>query len=165
MTIISQQQLDDHCKNIVDTSGRYYDNLGDFFTVLYNTCRWVEVYELSRWGTEDLETYFCQTAKGGNVRSINAASLPSNFLFLISTALSTWDVCRYNSMRKYSARFALFPSLYCLDKQIELHCFRHNHIKYLYSLGNSYEQIATYMGEVDPDNIKGYVESIIYYNE
>jgi hypothetical protein len=164
-TFLTNSQIEEHCNHIVLLSSRYYGDLLAFFqTIYYTGCRWIELYELSRWTYDGLRGYTVQCAKGSTTRYIDEANVAE----FIKTKIANGDQInpnsRYNSMSIYAERFALFPHLRCKDKEISLHIFRHNLVKKLYDLGYTPEMIGVIIGEIDVKNVNIYVNSQIYYN-
>jgi len=48
-------------------------------------------------------------------------------------------------------------------KELTTHFFRHKLCKNLYNQGQTVQQIATYIGEINLNNISGYINSSIFY--
>lgn len=121
--------------------------------------RWIEIFELDRWSYDDHGTYYIQTAKGGNLRSWREVDIPLFYLTCLQSEMITFPYVRYSTFNRTLRRTFVDYPIWHGDKNVTSHIFRYTRVKDLYESGQNIKQIADYLGEVDLDNIQGYIDA------
>ena len=139
-------------------------SLIDFYYNLYNTgLRVNELQDASRWEITPAGDYLCSVQKGGVDRLFTSSELSTFFTSSLAYGLDVYRACRYSTASRYLNKVIWPLSLFVNDKSITTHLFRHNKIKQLANSGLTVPQIATYIGERDPQNIQGYLNAKVYF--
>lgn len=163
MTPISDELLIQFC---LDSVQRFYNFdywAGMLFDLMHNTgIRYVEGYELTRWTDNEDGTFTLDTAKNSNNRIILNNLIPVNFQNLIRNEETEFSNLRYKQSTRYFNRYFIPIPLYHGSKRVTTHIYRYNIVKKMYLDDWNYQQIATWLGEVEVQNIIDYQQAIIY---
>jgi hypothetical protein len=164
--IISPEDLDKMCIEAIDVASGLIPHAFDLYTLLYNFgLRYIEAYELNRWEFYEGKNYKVQTAKGGNPRLCDMASIPERYLALIDGETEFYNWCRYSTFtRSFHRTFINYPISHD-GKNVTTHIFRYNRIKQLYVQQWDIRQISEWIGEIDERNTQGYIEAVLTFED
>lgn len=162
MKVLSNQEITEICEKIVATSEKHDLFLYSVFDTLNKTgLRCNEVLEFNRWNILSENLFQVTTEKKSNPRLFAADELNPLYSDLLKNDATVLLIHNYKSIARKFKLFCPFTRLTVGSKQISTHLFRHNYVKMLYHQGQTIEQIAAKIGEKDPKNILGYINSQI----
>ncbi|MEP7168764.1 MAG: hypothetical protein ABI855_05285 [Bacteroidota bacterium] len=162
MTILTDTEIDDVCTNILSNVSTYEPHLFAMFQTMYNLgCRETETVTLSRWTPSGFHLFDLQTMKRGGIRVISYDVLPALFISTVLNPPSRGFLYSARNLRDVFNKFSPYRNIFCKDKEIACHLFRHNKMKQLFNEGNDYNQIANYFAVSDAFVAQYYVTSVI----
>lgn len=164
MAIITTEQLDSYCRQAVDNAHSYSFFYGVCYLTQFNIgCRWIELYDLSRWSFSETYGWQLQPAKGNNLRTSIKNDLSEDWTNILLGDMTKMDYCRYSSFtRSFRFLFPVWP-VYCGEKDVTSHIFRYNKFKQLYEVEEqSIDFIKSYMGEVETLNVNTYINAVLH---
>lgn len=162
MTTLTDTEIDNECLSILNYISTYEPFLYAMFLVMYNLgTRESESVELSRWSPGGFHLFNLQTMKRGGIRVISYDDLSSTFIESVLNPPARGFLYSSRNLRLVFDKFSSYSAIYCKDKQISCHLFRHNKMKKLFNEGNSYNKIKNYFAVSDDFVAQYYVESII----
>ena len=162
MPILSYEDIYEACADFINWSKNISTQEKSFFSDLFYTgCRWIDLFETSRWSDYSTELYKLQPAKSNNPRYILKSICSTQLKALIENENSQNNYCHYSRVRRCFAANFMYPSAYVGSKDVALHIFRHCFAKSLHEEGYTDEQIANIMGETDVANARTYIYSTI----
>ena len=160
--VLSNEEINNACLHILETSLSKDVLLNDIFQNYYNTgLRANELLQISRWSKNIDDKFICDTEKGSNDRIFESSELTP---FFIASFLAGEEPYLYNSFSTVNLYFQRWlPYAFCRvnSKNLGVCMFRHNKIKQMKDNGQTFEQIKLYFGEVELNNILGYYNSQI----
>lgn len=130
----------------------------DWFTVLNNTgCRWIEVYEMTRWSNIGSDRFTVDTAKNSNNRTFLNTDLTFNFITWIDARIPFNYYFRYYKAQRIFNRHFYHYDLSIGNKQVSVHFWRYMYAKRLKLEGYKDDEIKDAMGEVSQANANLYI--------
>lgn len=161
--VLSNTEIDNICRLIVERTGNYDLYSYMVFETLYNTgLRINELIDYSRLELIDTNTVLIQTQKFSNPRIIHLSEFNITYIenfvnnnlrnFIRSYSYYSSKITAYNNE---------YPNLYVEGKKVTTHIFRHNYVKKLSDSGLSVTEISAIIGERDNKNTLGYIYSQI----
>lgn len=150
---------------------QFFDNLGGTQEPYYGLfiCQYLyglrfnEVQKAINWERLSPHVYKVQLSKGQSFRTIDS-NPPATYP--LDGFLPAFDYFVFANNTTASILFNRhFPKKLFLDtgKSITSHFFRHFKVKELISQGQTINQIAALFGEINPNNIAGYANSVIQF--
>jgi hypothetical protein len=158
--IIDNKLLHEACFNAMIDSYSLSLLYGTMYELNYNLgLRWIEAYEMSRWTRLSEFNWNLDTAKNSADRIIDESKIPPLYLQMLIDETQFYDYCRYSSYsRSFHRLLPWYPVLYG-NKDVTTHIFRYNLFKQMNDDGVPLHEIASYFGEKDENNVKGYIEA------
>lgn len=161
--ILTFAELHQYCNDFLTNINNFDTFLHDFSLNLYNTgLRFNELFQLDRWDPYGEESVECDTEKDSYNRIFNYSELTVPFITSVYSNESVYLTCRYTTYIRYFHRYFPFYPLYCGNKGISSHIFRHHKAKEMHEDGYTDEEIQLYLGEKELQNARGYIYSNIY---
>jgi len=162
MTTLTDSEITNVCDTVYRAAKEYEPFIGSMFETMWlYGCRETETVELSRWTDAGSSSTNLQTMKRGGIRNFLNADLPSIFYSAIVAPPERGFLYSSRNLRDVFNKFSPYPQIYCKEKEISCHLFRHNAMKTLYNAGVSYSDIALYFAVSDAFVAQYYVDSII----
>ena len=163
MKKLTDNQINNICRRIVETSEKYDIFLHSVFETLFLTgLRAGEVVDFSRWSADSYGNLIVQTQKNSNPRTFEITDISPVFADVILTGNTQLINFNYKYLQRSFRRFADYPQLFVGNKQVSTHLFRHNKAKRLFVAGYTETEIQNYLGEKDLKNALAYINSDIY---
>jgi integrase len=163
MKILSLDEINKVCNDIVIRTFNYNEYLHSCFQVLFSTgCRCGEVANLRLWSFDGPNMVKWQTIKRGGVRRIPAIELPPLFLSFIQNPPASGFIASKRNLRSAFDIFSPYQEIFTLDKQISTHLFRHNRMKQLFYSGWSVNDLRVYFAVGADEVPEYYINSVIY---
>lgn len=135
-----------------------------YFTDLYNTgLRCEELKNFDLWSFDQSNNICVQPLKGGNLRTGLQSDLSDYCIRNFTTGTPCYSRLSQSTLCYWLETFMVPHHIYHESKSLKTHLFRHNKAKQMSSLGFSLADIQTYFGEVNPINMKSYINSDLYY--
>jgi integrase len=164
MGILTNVQLNNAINTFIGVIAKMEPQMYDFCLFNYNYgFRYHELKDYTRWINNGDGTATCNTEKGSNDRTLNWIDLPIELRNAITFQSEAFGSIRYSTFTRLFKRYFKPNTVNTLHKGISSHIFRHNLVKLKHDNGMSFDDIATFLGEVDTGNIVDYYHSIIYY--
>lgn len=140
-----------------------------FYHALYECqfnigCRYIELYDLTRWQWDGKDYYTLSPGKGNKERTFSGSDLGETFPLLVQGDLQYVDFCRRAAFsRSFKKLFPIYP-IWHGQKNVTSHIFRYNRIKWMYFNDRySEDDIASWFGEVNVKNIQIYIDAKLEY--
>jgi hypothetical protein len=142
----------------------YFDmSLIDICQNLYRTgLRYNEISTISNFSMLSETEVIIQTSKGSNPITVPISDLTPNLLTCISTQAPPYREARYSTFCRWIEKALGTWQPYTSGKRLSAHLFRHNRFKQLHEERFTVAEIQLKTGEVNPLNVLGYIDSIIY---
>lgn len=162
MHLLSTEEISTLCENIVSVAEKHDLFLHAVFDTLNLTgLRCNEALEFERWTILTDNLFQVTTEKKSSPRLFNAEELNPLYSDLLKNDATYLLTHNYKSVARKFKLFCPYSNLVVGNKQISTHLFRHNYVKKLFNQGQSIQQISDKIGEKEPKNILGYVNSQI----
>lgn len=164
MIIVSNEELELICKQIVVTAKSNYPMYYPHIYLLYKTgCRIGEVFDFRMHYNEERNTINIIAQKKNYVREIPVDETFN--LELLNRLMNRQDLFYLNIRNLQRSLKKLMPisNIFCGKKNIGAHIFRHNYIRKLLADGKTIEEINEHMGYTRQTVEDTYLSAIIYY--
>lgn len=158
-------QLTTDSLNFIEAISVFSPRFALFYETAYSIgCRFEELTDISRFQVVGINDITFQPSKGNNIRYLLMSDLPSAFVQMVKQQESYFQHIDYGTNSRYFAQYwPNYPIIYeGFNKVVRFYCFRYRYIWQLYDLGYDIRRIAKIMGEVDVNNIRGYVDKKLY---
>ena len=164
MNIISDATLDNMFQQLTVTVSSISMYFHDWCKMQYlYGMRYNETKDSKRWTLYTPSTYSVQCEKGDNHRYILVSQVPQYIQYAISNNLELWSQFRQRTAERWINDYNAIGNIKCGNRGASTYLFRYNCFKQLHLMGYSDDYIASYMGETDTKNVKGYYNAILYY--
>lgn len=161
--LVSDVVLDSILLRFIERLRKYDYCMYPIFKTLYDHgFRISEVLEAKRWGLNEHGIYRIETEKGSLPRFVNYYEVEPKYRNELEYLNYSGDLRNYSQVKRRFESF--FGATFFTENNRKLitHLFRHNFVKKKKKEGLSIDEIAKKIGEVNKDNVIGYVESRIY---
>jgi len=163
MQIITNQELNSSLLKFLEGLDYYYPVTKPLFQLLYNKgFRSIEVNDLQRFTIVNENQIRFKPAKNNNYRTFLISDFPSDFIAAIRNHSPKYISISCNTMRYTFNNLYKYRKVFSGDKEISLHLFRYNFCRKLFDSGETNEQIAEKLGEIDLSNLDSYLYADIY---
>lgn len=160
---LTRAEINNVCKRAVEYSYSYSPEIFTCFETMYTIgCREGEVCDLSRWQLNPNNTAILITLKRGGTRTFVTSDLPQSLIAAIQNYGNHPFVKSSRRLRSYFNQVSIVGKIWCKEKEISCHLFRHNRVKQLHIEGKSFQWIADYLTVSSEEVAKYYNDSIIY---
>ena len=143
----------------------YTDIYWGFFYYLYMTgLRPNEIRNAINWDFSDPAGIAVPLSKGQAVRILDVEEFP---VAITLEAFANYEMFKYVNPTTANRLFNVYFSpryLLASGKYLGTYLLRHSFIKNLYDQTGSISYVASIMGEINENNISGYVNSAIFYH-
>jgi len=134
------------------------------FVDLFNTgLRSCEILDKNRFTLNENGEYLINTAKGSNDRVLNSLYFSELFNDAFLSGNFLYENISYQRLDYIFKISWGTPNVYQHKKRLSTHLFRHMLCKSMYNNAIEVQDIADFMGEVNNNNILGYINSVIQY--
>jgi hypothetical protein len=152
-----------YCNLVYNDTATKNDYFSPFFELIkVSGCRFIEAVELTRWSKIGISKYLLNCAKGNNTRVVSLEGVSNRLNYIIENKQDYYNRLNFNSAKNYFRSLTHFEDMFCKNKSILFHVFRHLRFKELDNEGKSLEDICKIMGEKYEKTSNGYVTSKIY---
>ena len=135
----------------------------DYFTNVKNLgLRANEPFLLNNWNFVDNTYFTLKPQKGNDTRIFLPIELSEYFRSSIINKVSNYYPFSYSQFNMYFKRFSTQPFIYCDNRNESVNILRHYKAKTMKNEGKTDIEIATYFGERDLKNMRGYIYSDLY---
>jgi len=163
MQIITNQELNSSLLKFLEGLDYYYPATKPLFQLLYDKgFRSIEVNDLQRFTIVSETELRFKPAKNNRYRTFLISDFPSDFIAAIRNHSTKYISISCNTMRYTFNNLYKYRKVFSGDKEISLHLFRYNFCRKLLDLGETNEQIAEKLGEIDLSNLDSYLYADIY---
>ena len=163
MQIITNQELNSSLLKFLEGLSYYYPATKTIFQLLYDKgFRSIEVNDLQRFTIVNENQIRFKPAKNNNYRTFLISDFPSDFIAAIRNHSPKYISISCNTMRYTFNNLYKYRKVFSGNKEISLHLFRYNFCRKLYDSGETNEQIAEKLGEIDLSNLDSYLFADIY---
>lgn len=147
--------------SLCSQNNHFYSNLFQF--QYYTGCRLRECTQQNRIEPTKNRELIIHTLKGGNDRIITVNDIPEWLLRSVADDPYQFTFCSASTAAYYFR--CLFPHypVYTDSKSVTTHLFRHSIVKHKIDSGLTYNEVASWLGEVDVKNVQGYYKSVLKY--
>lgn len=147
MELLTYDQLDQACLNVIDLSRFYYRKYYWYFKLLYLTgCRPAEPLHLSRWSFVNPSLIRFNPLKNNNPRFFDPDLLPNLF---VDSVLSQEPLLQLHNLSAINTAFKLMNTpgkIYTTSDFTGLYVFRYRYVRSLVLASMTYEDIRLHMG-------------------
>lgn len=163
MQVITNQELNSSLLEFLEGLNYYYPVTKPLFQLLYDKgFRSIEVNDLQRFTIVSETELRFKPAKNNNYRTFLISDFPADFIAAIQNNSPKYLSISCNTMRYTFNNLYKFRKVFSGGKEISLHLFRYNFCRKLLDLGETREQIAVKLGEIDLSNLDSYLFADIY---
>jgi len=163
MQIITNQELNSSLLKFLEGLSYYYPATKTIFQLLYDKgFRSIEVNDLQRFTIVNENQIRFKPAKNNNYRTFLISDFPSDFIAAIRNHSPKYISISCNTMRYTFNNLYKYRKVFSGNKEISLHLFRYNFCRKLLDSGETNEQIAEKLGEIDLSNLDSYLFADIY---
>lgn len=163
MQVITNQELNSSLLEFLEGLSYYYPATKTIFQLLYDKgFRSVEVNDLQRFTIVSETELRFKPAKNNRYRTFLVSDFPSDFIAAIRNHSPKYISISCNTMRYTFNNLYKYRKVFSGDKEISLHLFRYNFCRKLLDSGETIEQIAGKLGEIDLSNLDSYLYADIY---
>ncbi len=160
--IISNSQVDNLCKWIINNCPDYLDRYKEIMKVMYSTgCRVSEAVVRSAWTFTSADTWTLKPNKESWERSFLVSSLPQDWATHFQDIT---DIIHQINYRKFQYQVNAMTRQFELktgDKSINSHLFRHNYIRGLRDAGLTDSQAQQQIGHKSISSTQAYLAAVI----
>lgn len=144
------------------SSDPYYDI---FYLLVTYGFRFNEIKNIQNWNFSDPDILKIKLSKGQGIREISVNH--DKYLLYLNIYNSSVKFSFVNQTTACNIMDRLYPTQIYLDsgKNLKTHLFRHFYIKLLSNAGNTPAEIGNIIGEININNVNGYINSVIYYDQ
>jgi len=163
MQVITNQELNSSLLEFLGGLNYYYPVIKPLFQLLYNKgFRSIEVNDLQRFTIVNETQIRFKPAKNNHYRTFLIEEFPADFIAAIQNNSPKYLSISCNTMRYTFNNLYKYRKVFSGDKAISLHLFRYNFCRKLLDSGETNEQIAEKLGEIDLSNLDSYLHADIY---
>ena len=163
MQVITNQELNSSLLEFLGGLNYYYPVIKPLFQLLYNKgFRSIEVNDLQRFTIVNETQIRFKPAKNNHYRTFLISDFPADFIAAIRNKSPKYISISCNTMRYTFNNLYKYRKVFSGDKAISLHLFRYNFCRKLLDSGETNEQIAEKLGEIDLSNLDSYLHADIY---
>ena len=163
MQVITNRELNSTLLEFLEGLSYYYPATKTIFQLLYDKgFRSIEVNDLQRFTIDNENQIRFKPAKNNNYRTFLISDFPSDFIAAIRNKSSKYISISCNTMRYTFNNLYKYRKVFSGNKEISLHLFRYNFCRKLLDSGETREQIAVKLGEIDLSNLDSYLFADIY---
>ena len=163
MQAITNQELNSSLLEFLEGLNYFYPATKPLFQLLYNKgFRSIEVNDLQRFTIVSETEIRFKPAKNNRYRTFLISDFPSDFIAAIRNHSPKYISISCNTMRYTFNNLYKYRKVFSGDKEISLHLFRYNFCRKLLDSGETIEQIAGKLGEIDLSNLDSYLYADIY---
>lgn len=119
--------------------------------------RYYELTDITRWSIVGHFNVIVNTEKGSADRILNISEVPTFIVNSIPTQTPIFQNFRYSTACRIILRCLPIRPILIGDKQVITHLFRYYIAKKMKDQGSTDNEIATFLGEIDPNNAKIYI--------
>lgn len=161
--LVSDETLDLMLSKFIEKMEKFDFVMFPTFKILYtHGFRIREVLEAKRWKLNDNGIFRVETEKGSLPRFINFNEIESRYRNELDYANYNDKLLNYSQVKRRFESYFNAQFFTENNRKLITHLFRHNFVKKKFKQGLSIEEISKIMGEINPENIRGYVVSKIY---
>lgn len=163
MQVITNRELNSTLLEFLEGLSYYYPATKTIFQLLYDKgFRSIEVNDLQRFTIVNENQIRFKPAKNNRYRTFLVSDFPSDFIAAIRNHSPKYISISCNTMRYTFNNLYKYRKVFSGDKEISLHLFRYNFCRKLLDSGETIEQIAGKLGEIDLSNLDSYLFADIY---
>ena len=163
MQVITNRELNSTLLEFLEGLDYFYPATKPLFQLLYNKgFRSIEVNDLQRFTIVSETELRYKPAKNNRYRTFLISDFPSDFIAAIRNHSPKYISISCNTMRYTFNNLYKYRKVFSGDKAISLHLFRYNFCRKLFDSGETNEQIAEKLGEIDLSNLDSYLFADIY---
>lgn len=163
MQVITNQELNSSLLKFLEGLDYYYPVTKPLYQLLYDKgFRSIEVNDLQRFTIVSETELRFKPAKNNHYRSFLIEEFPADFIAAIQNKSPKYLSISCNTMRYTFNNLYKYRKVFSGDKEISLHLFRYNFCRKLLDSGETKEQIAGKLGEIDLKNLDSYLYADIY---
>lgn len=149
--LLTDEQLQELCNYLSETSYIYYPIATSFFMDLYKTgCRPMELLTMSRWNYIGPTQIELTPEKGNNIRTFTEADLSEDLLFSIINQVRPYEALSLRQLTSVLKKILPVIQVTTDVKSAIDYMFRYNKVKTLHNAGQTDLQIATTFGWSTP---------------
>lgn len=163
MQVITNQELNSSLLKFLEGLSYYYPATKTIFQLLYDKgFRSIEVNDLQRFTIVSETELRFKPAKNNHYRTFLIKEFPADFIAAIRNHSPKYISISCNTMRYTFNNLYKYRKVFSGNKEISLHLFRYNFCRKLLDSGETNEQIAEKLGEIDLSNLDSYLYADIY---
>ena len=163
MQIIINKELNLSLLEFLEGLDYYYPATKPLFQLLYNKgFRSIEVNDLQRFTIVSETELRFKPAKNNRYRTFLVSDFPADFIEAIRKNSPKYLSISCNTMRYTFNNLYKYHKVFSGNKEISLHLFRYNFCRKLLDSGETNEQIAEKLGEIDLSNLDSYLFADVY---
>jgi len=163
LKVITNQELNSTLLEFLEGLSYYYPATKTIFQLLYDKgFRSIEVNDLQRFTIVNENQIRFKPAKNNRYRTFLVSDFPADFIAAIRNNSSKYISISCNTMRYTFNNLYKYRKVFSGNKEISLHLFRYNFCRKLLDSGETIEQIAEKLGEIDLSNLDSYLYADIY---
>ena len=163
MQAITNQELNSSLLEFLEGLNYFYPATKPLYQLLYDKgFRSIEVNDLQRFTIVNENQIRFKPAKNNRYRTFLISDFPSDFIAAIRNHSPKYISISCNTMRYTFNNLYKYRKVFSGDKEISLHLFRYNFCRKLLDSGETIEQIAGKLGEIDLSNLDSYLYADIY---
>ena len=161
--LVNDETLDLMLSKFIEKMEKFDFVMFPTFKILYtHGFRIREVLEAKRWKLNDNGIFRIETEKGSLPRFINYSEIERRYRNELDYANYEDKLLNYSQVKRRFESYFNAQFFTENNRKLITHLFRHNFVKKKFKQGLSIEEISKIMGEINPENIRGYVVSKIY---
>ena len=163
MQVITNKELNSSLLKFLEGLDYFYPATKPLFQLLYDKgFRSIEVNDLQRFTIVSETELRFKPAKNNRYRTFLIEEFPADFIEAIRNKSPKYLSISCNTMRYTFNNLYKYRKVFSGDKAISLHLFRYNFCRKLLDSGETNEQIAEKLGEIDLSNLDSYLYADIY---
>jgi site-specific recombinase XerD len=148
MTILNNSEINDICIGVMDNLYYQFPTMWEAYRVMYKTgCRVSELIDKSKWSISVSGIVTLIPNKRNSPRTFNSGIFSQYFINLLTSSEMGFFGRNTRYFNYYFVENIGTKKLYCKNKHIACHLFRHNYAKILHDNGWSDEDIKINFGD------------------
>lgn len=164
LTPIDNDELEDICYDMSESTYTYYPIARDYFYDLYNTgCRPMELLTISLWDYSPHPIVSLQPLKGNNLRYFNLTDLSESLQFGIQNNVHPYQNLTYRQLRSLLQKLIPYPTIQTEFKSAIDYMFRYNRVKIMHADGETDVFIQLWFGWINSFIPQIYYNQQLYY--